>query len=306
MNEKLLLFIIVLVISVAFLFSVISTTVIAYGNANDTVTIDVNVSSVSQITLFPDTLTWTNVDAGTNATPKNITLKNTGSLSLTDIYAYVGTLEDESLRPYGSGNPGKYSAGGVLVIRNETNTSVWPYYNLGRIEWNWTVDIPNHNWGNVTSPVAWGYFTNLTNDYVWVLGNGTNGFCNNTATQFAIEDHADVGTLGTRSPDKTTISPDDSDGNWTYFSINRTSSVLNHTCVAAYYDCSKIYIYKFDERNSNPDFAKCANAAYLYNGGGTEGTLMPGDTIIFKVSPWVPHGTPSGDLNTTTLTVIAS
>jgi hypothetical protein len=304
MFEKMLFFIVVLVISVVFLFSTISTTVLAYGNANDTVIIDVNVSSISQITLLPATLSWTGVGAGTAGGHKNITVKNTGSLNLTQIYAYVDTLVNESTRPYGSGDPGRYSAGGVLTIRNETDTT---YFYLGRIQWNWTQDIPNHNWGNVTSPIAWGYFTNLTDDYVWVLGNGTAGYCNNTTTQFAIEDNADVGTVATRTPDKASITLNGNDTNWTYFSVNRATSSLYQYCVAAYYDCSKIYIYKFDKRNSNPNFAGCSgNADYLYSGSGAEGPLMPGSTIILKVDPWVPYGTPAGNLNTTTLTVVAT
>jgi hypothetical protein len=306
MFEKMLFFIVVLVISVAFLFSAISTTVLAYGNTNDTVIIDVNVSSISQITLLPSTLTWVTVGAGTAGGHKNITVKNTGSLNLTQIYAYVDTLVKESTRPYGTGDPGKYSAGGVLTIRNETDNT---YFYLGRIEWNWTQDIPNHNWGNVTSPIAWGYFRNLTDDYVWVLGNGTAGYCNNTTTQFAIEDNADVGTVATRTPDKATIALNGNDTNWTYFSVNRATSSLYQYCVAAYYDCSKIYIYKFDKRdgNLNESFAGCTgNADYLYSGSGAEGPLMPGSTIILKVDPWVPYGTPAGNLNTTTLTVVAT
>ena len=304
MFEKMLFFIVVLVISVAFLFSAISTTVLAYGNTNATVIIDVNVSSISQITLLPSTLSWTGVGAGTAGGHKNITVKNTGSLNLTQIYAYVDTLVNESTRPYGTGDPGRYSAGGVLTIRNETDTT---YFYLGRIEWNWTQDIPNHNWGNVTSPKAWGYFRNLTDDYVWVLGNGTAGYCNNTTTQFAIEDNADVGTVATRTPWSSSITLDGNDTNWTYFSVSRATSSLYQYCVAAYYDCSKIYIYKFDKRNSNPNFAGCTgNANYLYDGSGAEGPLMPGSTIILKVNPWVPYGTPAGNLNTTTLTVIAT
>ena len=304
MHEKLLLFIVVLAISIAFLFSMISTKVLAYGSANDTVDIILNVSETSQITLLPLALSWTGVGAGLTGGHKNITVKNTGSLNLTQIYSYVDTLTDETTNPYGTGNPSKYAVGGVLTIRNETDPT---YFYLGRIEWNWTQDIPNHDWSTVTNATAWGYFTNLTDDYVWVLGNGTDGYCNNTATQFAIEDDMDVGTMATRTPDKTTITLNGNDTNWTYFSVNRATSSLYRYCVASYYDCKKIYVYKFDKRNSNPNFAVCTgNARYLYDGSGTEGPLMPGSTIILKVDPWIPYGTPAGDLITATLTLIAT
>jgi hypothetical protein len=299
MNEKILFFVILLVVLIAIMFSATSQKVLAA--TNDTVTIDVNVSSISQITLLPDSLSWVLIGAGTEGGHKNITLKNTGSLNVSQIYAYVDTLTDESARPYGSSDPSLYAAGGVLTMRNETDTN---YYFLGRIEWNWTQDIPNHVWSSVTSPIAWGYFRNTTNDYVWLVGNGTDGYCNNTATQFALEDDIDVGISVTRTPTTGSITNNANDTNWTYFSVLRTP-FNDRACVAVYYDCTKIYIYSWDKRTS-PNFDGCTAADYLYSGSGTENPLSPGSTIILKVNPWIPYGTPAGDLNTATLTVIAT
>lgn len=298
MFEKILFIIIVLVISIALLFPVASK--IALAAPNDTVTINVNISSISQIAIYPETLTWTLVGAGTEGGHKNITVKNTGSMNVTKIQGYVDTLTGEPARPYASSNATKYSAGGVLTIMNETEAK---YFFIGRIEWNWTQDIPNHVW-TVTSPISWGYFRNTTNDYVWVLGNGTGGYCNNTATQFALEDDIDVGTAATRAPTTTSISLDGNDTNWTYFSVIRTP-FNSRSCVATYYDCSKIYIYAFDKRTSPDNFNKCGNSTYLYSGSGSENPLAPGATIILKVNPWIPYGTPAGDLNTATLTIEA-
>ncbi|MEM7817046.1 MAG: hypothetical protein QXZ20_03975, partial [Candidatus Aenigmatarchaeota archaeon] len=255
MLKNILIFVLLLFFAVFFIFS--STTLAA----QDTVTIDVNISTTAQIILLPESLNWTNVSTGSTGGHKNITLKNAGSVNVSQIYAYVDTLEDESTRPYGSDDPQSYAAGGVLTIKNETDDA---YYFIGRLEWNWTQDIPNHVW-NVNSPVAWGYFRNTTNDYVWVLGNGTDGMCNASGAQFKIESDIDLGTQETRTPnvDGGTV---ETAGDWGLFTIS--SSPLAGYCVAAYYDCSKIYIYNYDKRT---DLGDCDNADYLH-----EGQLSPG------------------------------
>jgi hypothetical protein len=266
----------------------------------DTVTIDVNITESATITVLPSVLNWTSVTAGTqSADIKNLTVKNIGSVNLSQIYAYVDTLTTEPVRPYGLAYPKNYSAGGVLTLRNETDPQ---FFFAGRIEWNWTQDIPNHDWTAVViaNAKAWGYFRNASNEYVWVIGNGTGGWCNNSATKFAIEDDPDIGTIGTRTPDATSIQLDYNDSLWSYFSINRATAPLNFSCVATYYDCSKIYVYKFDKRTS-PDFERCSGSDYLF-----AENLVPGYSFILLVSPWIPLGYPAGFLNTTTLTVYAT
>jgi hypothetical protein len=264
------------------------------ADANDTVTIDVNVTQVAAITVWPDTLNWTSVSTGGVGGVKYVNVKNTGSLNVSQIYAYVDTLATEPVRPYGLAYAKNYSAGGVITIKNETDPS---YYFAGRVEWNWTQDIPNHDWSAVTTPVAWGYFRNTTNDYVWVLGNGSIN-CNSSDAQFSIETQIDVGTTATRTPDNTfTLTASAGDGKtWSYASI--TSGPLAGHCVAAYYNCQKIYIYNFDKRTN---FTGCSNAEYLQSAN-----MVPGNTMILSLDAWVPNGYPSGFLNQTVLTVYAT
>jgi hypothetical protein len=291
MNKTTLLFFTLLVASVALLVTIMPTTVFAVYNTTD---IDVNISSLSQITLYPNYLFWPQVSVGTMGGYKNITVKNTGSVNVSDVFAWVNTLANESVRPYGNSTAANYSAGSVLTIMNETDAK---YYYLGRIEWNWTEDIPNHVWG-VTSPISWGYFRNISDDYVWVLGNGTAGRCNETGSQFEIETDIDAGSLATRTPDilvALTTSAGDS-SRWSYGSI--ASGTLDGHCVAAYYDCSKVYIYKFDKRTN---FTGCGNADYAMSGN-----MVPGKTINIKVDAWIPRGIPAGNMTRTTLTVEAT
>ena len=290
MNQKLL--VVILLVFLTF-FAVCTTITLkpVLADANDTVTIDVNVTQAASITVWPETLNWTSINTGEAGGVKYLTLKNAGSLNVTEIYAYVDTLITEASRPYGSADPKSYSAGGVITLKNETDSK---YYFAGRIEWNWTQDIPNHDWSAVNpSPIAWGYFRNTSNDYVWVLGNGTT---NCTDGKFSIETDIDLGTLATRTPGNTFTLIPNSDKNWGYASV--TSGPLNQHCVAAYYDCSKIYIYNFDKRSN---FTGCTGAEYLQ-----AANLVPGYTIILSTDAWVPNGYPAGYLNTTTLTVYAT
>jgi hypothetical protein len=269
-----------------------NTPVMASYNTTD---IDVNISQMSQITLYPNYLNWTQVVAGAIAGYKNVTLQNTGSVSVNNVFAWVDTLTDETSVPYGSSDPASYAAGGVLVIRNETDSK---YYYIGRLEWNWTADIPNHNWGAVTSPIAWGYFRNITNNYVWVLGNGTEGRCNESSAQFSIETDIDTGGVGTRTPDNTfSLTPSSNDAiRWSYAAI--TTGTLAGHCIAAYWDCSKVYITKFDKRTN---FTGCANQDYFY-----DTPLNAGNSTIIRLDAWIPSGIPSGNLTRATLTVEAS
>ncbi|MHA2309645.1 MAG: hypothetical protein ACXABJ_10230 [Candidatus Heimdallarchaeaceae archaeon] len=264
--------------------------------ANDNVTIDVNVSETSSIIVIPSAINWTGLATSTEGSIRYLTIKNSGSLNVSQIYAYIDTLESEQDRPYGTGDPIEFSAGSLITIRNETDAG---YYFAGRLEWNWTQQIPNSNWAAVNDPMAWGYFRNTSSDYVWVLGNGSSYGCNDTDAEFAIEDDIDLGIQDTRTPDDSGIgAPDATDANYGYFSDNRGSSPLNLYCIAAAADCSKIYIYHYDQR---PGFNGCGNSAYIQ-----ESTLTPGNTFILDVKPYAPSGIPSGDLNQTMLTVWAT
>ena len=279
---------------ITMLFFLLSSSAV-FADANDTATIEVNVAEVAQITVMPDLLTWTAVLPGYAGSPKLLDIKNTGSKNVTNIYAYVDTLEDEAVRPYGSPNSTSYAAGGVIVFKNETYDK---FFFAGRLEWNWTEDISNMQKTGVTSPVAWGFFKNTSYEYNWLVGNGTDGFCNNTATQFAIEDDVDNGTVETRTPTTTDINCNQADENYTYCSINRASAPLYESCVAIYKDCSKIYIYRYDKRTG---FASCGNSNYIQ-----VPPLVPFETHTLTLNVYIPLGIPAGNLNTSTFTVYAT
>jgi hypothetical protein len=263
---------------------------------NDTVTINVTVEQVSQITVFPHTLLW-NALPGYNGTPALVDIINTGSNNVSSIYAYVDTLQSEPFRPYGSPNSLNYSAGSVITFMNNSYNK---YFFAGRLEWNSTADISNMIYTGVTSPRAWGFFRNTTYEYNWLVGNGTGGWCNNTATQFAISDYPDNGSASTRTPDKATINCDQADQNYTYCSISRATAPLYESCAAIYYDCTKIYIYRYDKR-PQPNFGLCGNSRYLQINN-----LVPHDVHTLTLNVFIPLGMPYGLMNTTVFSVFAT
>lgn len=269
--------------------------------ATDTVTVDVSVNALSEITVAPTALNFT-LTPGSAASFVTVDIKNTGSNNVSNVYAYPDTILTEHARPYGSASSLSYSAGGTLVMRNQTNNTI---YFAGRLEWNESSVPSNLVTNDVNSPVAWGFFRNTSYEYAWVVGNGTgttptNILCNDTGSQFGISDIADNGTTATRTPDASSVNFDAGDTSYGYFSVNRPSAPLYNSCVAVSSDCSRIYIYSYDKRSG---FSSCANSKYLQGPA-----LIPGSTHAINVSSYLPQGIPGipGNLNTSVFTVSAS
>jgi len=261
------------------------------------ITVNVTVAPVAEITVVPNYLEWLNLNPGSTGTSQLVEVKNSGSVNVTSLYIYASTLDDETTRPYGTGDPSKYSAAGVIVVRNEIDTI--PQF-VGRIEWNWTDSINNADFSEINNLKAWGFYKNTSFEYVWAVGAGSDDFCNSTGAQFAIEDDPDMGTTATRTPTTTWITRDGGDENFGYFSVSgRAAFGGEDVCVAVAADCSKIYIYRYDKRSG---FSTCGNSAYL-----TTRTLTPGDIYVIPyLNAFVPKGIPAGILKEGTLTVVAS
>ena len=255
-------------------------------SANFNVLVDVNVTQLSEITVSQSSINWTQVIPGQAGGLRTLDIRNTGSLNATDVFAFVSTLMSETASPYGSSDASNYSAGDVLVVRNATDQN---FYWAGKLEWNWTSPISNIDLSNLdaNSRASQGYFRNASNAYIWALGNGTKGTCNTTGAQFAITDVVDDGTAATRKPDPTMITFDGGDIEYGYYSINRSSSFLNGTCVAVSSNCNKLYFYKYDAR---PGLNRCSNVNYLVN------KMVPGDTVTITADTWVPLGMPAGNM----------
>jgi hypothetical protein len=261
------------------------------GNPTDNVSVDVNVTTLSEITVMPAAISWVGVVPGTLGGERNLSIKNTGSTNVSSVYAYVSTMVNESARPYTTDNVAAYSAGGLLVFHNSTNNS---YSWAGRMEWNWTEVINNLQTNeSKIDPVdsnltSWGFFRNASTSHVWVIAaNSTDGLCNGSGTVFSIEDANDDGSISTRIPNATSITKDGSDDEFAFFSVKRTTNLLNGMCVAVNRTCNNIYVYKYDGRSG---FNSCTNFANVAE------RLVPNQLERLVADIWIPSGLPAGNL----------
>ena len=276
----------------------------------DTVTVNVNIAQVSEITVNPTTLNFT-TNPGTATAETTLGIQNTGSLNVSHVYATVDTLVTEPVSTQGSANSQDFAASGVMKIENETvDTQYW----AGRLEWNNSEPITNLVTSAVTDFNASfsGFIRNTSFEYLFIVGNGTapdqnatDYLCNNTDVEFAYTTLPDNGTTVTRTPATIGATNDGADESWAYFSINNASSILDGHCVATYFDCSKIYIYRYDKTNTfgTGNFGTCTNSEWL-----NELNLVPGATHSINMSANLPLGIPAnpGALNTSVLTIQAS
>ena len=293
-------FVLCIVLLLVIIFS-LSSSVISFADAYNTTDINVSIESVGKITISPNFINWSNVAPGSTGGAQTIEVSNIGSINVTDLYAYMNTVTVETSRPYGSDEASSYASGGVVVLRNQSYENLsW----VGRLEWNWTNTISNIDMSNLDDPVAWGFYKNASREYVWAIGNGTDGttsVCNDTGVQFGIDDDVDDGTIDTRTPEITDFTTPDATGpDWSIFSIDRVGSPLFGQCVAVWVNCTKIYIYKYDKR-TNPIFGQCTNSEYIKD------VLVPsGDTEILTLDVYMPEGIPEGNMSSSTLTVYGS
>ena len=279
--------------------------------ASDTVTIEVNVSTLTQITVTPDYLNFTQMSPGSLPTDKRtLTIENIGSTDVNNIFATIDTTDLETTNPIGTGTIANYAAGGFITIKNSTGTG---YYWLGRLEWNDTGDsfsgasFPT-NLGNITR----GWIRNGSQNFLFSMTNGSvttendYGFCNETGTEIRVEADADDASAGTR--DLTSghhVCLLESTG--LDYSIHTcpANSVLGGMCVAAFRDCTRILIYQWDYNTTSTRYSasgySCTNKTYI-----SFDTYDPSDSTTLTVMAWVPKGTPSGNATTSTLWITAS
>jgi hypothetical protein len=293
-EESILVGTVILVI-LAFLVSLADIpTKVTAATTNQT-NITVQVADVTQITILPTTVSWSSLNPGSIGGLRYIQVRNSGSRNISTIYAYADTLTSEQNNPYPAGDSSAFSSGSVLMLKkNETGAT---YYYADRLEWN--ITQPAGSGGtNCQNAVAWGYYRNVTNEYVWCLTNGTEinatHGCNSTGTTFYIETDADNGTVASRQPNLGATADSLTQADWGIFKF--TSGPLNNMCVAIHRLCTKILIYKYDRRSP---FDQCSIVDTL----NSTTILTPGDEFTVNLDAWVPKGIPYGWLASSWLTI---
>ena len=266
----------------------------------DTITINVTIQEFTQITVLPDSFTFENLNPGSFSTTENFSIKNTGSSNITNIYIYTSTIDDEIISPLGSGNATAYASTGFILIKNSTLSN---HSHAGRLEWNLSSVLQNEtlDLDVGTTQFIHGFYRNATyGDYLFKVENGTEGFCNNSGAAMEIINTAENGSAQHRdfSTESTTAdnTVDASNVYWGIFSF--TSGPLEDHCVAVDSGCTKIFIYKYDQRSN---FTGCD-----IDGSFDTTTLTPSNEVNGTIYASIPQGTPQGQAIIGTLTINAA
>lgn len=271
----------------------------------DTFNVTVNISAFAEITVLPTSLSWTQVQPGTNGATKNISIKNTGTVNISTLEVMTNTITMEPTNPLDSGDASKYAATGFLIVKNRSAGVA--YTQLGRLEWNLTKPLAGETLPAVESVWAHGWYRNSSeNDYLWLLENGTGGRCNETGTTFQIKTAPENATNQKR--DLTTEVTNTVCGGsyvnqsgkaWGVFTCAGTGNPLAGQFVAVYYDCTKIYIYNHDKTNSL--FPTVSGVPYLWSE-----VLTPSTETYMDLIAAIPQGVPAGDTREATVTITAT
>src|SRR3989344_4019217 len=73
----------------------------SFVHAADTnVTVNVSIGTLSQITVSPTFINWSNIIPGRAGGAQTLDVENTGTVNVTNLYAYANTIPNEPVRPY--------------------------------------------------------------------------------------------------------------------------------------------------------------------------------------------------------------
>jgi|GEM_PF-1700384 len=273
--------------------------------SNDTVTVNINISSVGAIIVSPNWLSWTagnlgSMNPGSDSLVSFLIIKNVGSVNVSNVFMNASTVSDESSNPLQTANASSFSAAGLVMVKNATDAS---YSHAGRIEWNLSTILTNESVGDLSgiTKFSHGWYRNASgNEYLWTLKSGTGGNCSGLGTTFGIklnpENQTNLNRDITNRPAIGCSFTEATSQSWGV--VTCTDGPLVGQCIATANACDKIYIYKY--YGPAPDFPTCANSNYL-----RKGTIVPGDEAAFTAIASVPKGTPAGDTKTGILTIMA-
>ncbi len=280
----------------------------AQSEANDTITIKVNVSQVSLVDINPSALAWINVPPGgigdssleTNGY-EAIWIENIGSVNITSIWfnaSYPSSL------PFGSGDPNKYDAGNFVVLSNDSNR----FYFVNRVEYpesdslyvrtHYAINSSSYQYG-----IIFGRFRNNSYEYFWEFDTNVGGQ-NCTSGEFYISDapktQATTGDSDLR--DNTPIIVQPVRYLLDYYGVALvTVNGTDKYCIIIPQDCSKVIFNRFNADLPGADTSICnaINNAYFLNGT----YVYPGGVAKAYIEVYVPYGVPYGDVKQGKLTV---
>lgn len=315
--SKISLFVISVVLLFGFALLMPRDAVQAYDvNATSTADVVVNINNKTIVDVTPQGMNWGAHDPGTVVTQytdtaegltlSQIEIENLGSTDITHIWFNV---TQPSTNPFGTGDVNNYDPANWLMLKKTSDSNYWF---VDRVEYNSSTQYIYLN--TPTNTVAIGKIRDANREYFWVLNlsDTTNVYCNGTTGITATlvvgknaHNETDTGTIDLVNGQYTvgTIAST-SDPNWGIIDGLAIGEDGTQYCVATYYDCTKIRLYRWNA--DAPGAAGCTafGADGLTINGAT--TLYPGGAIVADVQLHIPYGVPDGTLPTGKLYVIAS
>ncbi len=328
MEERKLVSILGIVVIAAALFANVDIPSGTAINVTDNATISITLNTKTMIDISPDNMSFGVADPGTriaNYTNNELTgisktgfqLENIGSTNITNLWLNV---TQPTVRPFATGDSGKYDAANFIAAEINVSPDGGAITQnamsfIDRLEYNETRELVYLNLPADTK--SYGRLRSGHNEYFWALttaGTDCNGSANAVTFTIGTSPHnqTQTGTI-----DLTSASVDTAvlggmyesgyNANWTY-STNGAGVISVDTpssdyCVAAYIDCSKVRIFRWNADAPGAGTCGLSGNAYTYNSTSTE--LLPGDSMAMNIEMRVPFGTALGDVKTGYLTVVA-
>ncbi len=328
MEERKLVSILGIVVIAAALFANVDIPSGTAINVTDNATISITLNTKTMIDISPDNMSFGVADPGTriaNYTNNELTgisktgfqLENIGSTNITNLWLNV---TQPTVRPFATGDSGKYDAANFIAAEINVSPDGGAITQnamsfIDRLEYNETRELVYLNLPANTK--SYGRLRSGHNEYFWALttaGTDCNGSANAVTFTIGTSPHnqTQTGTI-----DLTSASVDTAvlggmyesgyNANWTY-STNGAGVISVDTpssdyCVAAYIDCSKVRIFRWNADAPGAGTCGLSGNAYTYNSTSTE--LLPGDSMAMNIEMRVPFGTALGDVKTGYLTVVA-
>ncbi len=262
--------------------------------ATNTTVIEVNISTVAQITVAPKWLSWYQVAPGGNGSIQTVTVENTGSEAfLNGIYVEVDSYTNKTTNPTVGSAAHNYMAGSFLVIANSTD---WPndrFWFVNQMSWNETY------YPNPASPTAgaisWGWYNNASQRWLWELvPNASGGQCvqgDDQGVGLKVQPTVDSASLsGATSANYISNSSE-----WSLWGLS--NGPLADYCILASVDCTHLMIYRYDKNSSLPTSTNCT---YI-----DSSTFSASESVTFYLKPHVGKGTVAGTATNSTVTFTA-
>ena len=289
--------------------------VVTASDASGDSNVSISIESMTSISVSPQEFSFENMQLTetnfSDVPALQLQIQNDGSTNVTDIYAHISTLTSEPENPLGSNDAQDYASGGFLWIRNQSSN----WYHAGTLSWNRTENVggkPPSMANELANSISFGYYQNATGNYLWELAaNFSTGDPSERTGEWQVCDDTTVNSPVIRIKNSTDDEADrDMEDDTVEYILNEgrnaewsetfaTNGPLKNHYVAAFQDCTKLYIRRFD---ASPTFPLSGeNRQYLVNT-----ILTPGQEYTARVGASVPQGIPSGVTNQTVLTIHAS